>query len=112
MMRTRRATPELALALLLALLLPVRALQAEPGDVVLKRSAPSLGDFAPATFPHWIHRMQYKCPACHDELFAMKAGSSRFTMSDILAGKFCGQCHNGKLAFAATFATWNRCHRK
>lgn len=105
-------TLRIACVCALALLPPGGALQAEPGDVVLKRSAPSLGDFPPATFPHWIHRMQYKCPACHDELFAMKAQSSRVSMSDIMAGRLCGQCHNGKVAFASTFATCNRCHRK
>lgn len=100
------------LALLFLLLLPGRTAQAEPGDVVLKRYSQSLGDFPPATFPHWIHLMQYKCPACHDALFKMKSGSSHISMKDILSGKFCGKCHNGKVAFASTFTTCNRCHRK
>jgi len=100
------------LALFCLLVLPGQTAEAEPGDVVLKRFSPSLGDFAPATFPHWIHIMQYKCPACHDALFKMKAGSNRISMRDILAGKFCGKCHNGKIAFASTFTTCNRCHRK
>lgn len=100
------------LALFCLLLLAGQTGLAEPGDVVLKRYSPSLGDFAPATFPHWIHQMQFKCPTCHDALFKMKAGSSRISMSDILAGKFCGKCHNGKVAFAPTFTACNRCHRK
>lgn len=108
----KRVVSTVVLALFCLLFVMGQIAQAEPGDIVLKRDSPSLGDFPPATFPHWIHLMQYKCPACHDALFKMKAGSSRISMSDILAGKFCGKCHNGKVAFASAFTTCNRCHRK
>lgn len=111
-MRTKRTTSGLAFLLLLGLLAATPALRAELGDITLKRQTPGMGDIPPAIFPHWIHRMQFKCAACHDELFAMQAGSSRITMSDIQAGKFCGACHNGDRAFAPTFAVCSRCHRK
>ena len=98
--------------LVLTLLVAAPALRAELGDITLKRQSPGMGDIPPAVFPHWIHRMQYKCAACHDELYKMKAGSSRITMRDIQAGKSCGACHNGKRAFSSTFATCSHCHRK
>ena len=112
-MHAKRTTSKLALLLLLPCLLAAAPnLQAELGDITLKRQTPGMGDIPPAVFPHWIHRMQFKCAACHDDLFAMKAGSSKITMADIQAGKFCGACHNGKKAFAPTFAVCSRCHRK
>jgi c(7)-type cytochrome triheme protein len=41
------------------------------------------------------------CLDCHSKIFKMKKGSSKFTMADINACKFCGKCHNGKRAFAS-----------
>lgn len=83
----------------------------EYGDIKFSRQAAGMDDVAPAVFPHWVHRMQYKCAACHDELFKMKAGSTPVTMDDIQAGRQCGACHNGKDAFISNFDTCARCHR-
>lgn len=80
------------------------------GDVVFKRKGEK-GETPVAVFPHWIHRIRYKCYACHPALFGMKAGTNAVTMDDIVAGKFCGACHNGKIAWAVSFETCNRCHR-
>ena len=85
---------------------------ARHGDIQMTRK----GDYAtksypPATFPHWAHRMQFKCYVCHDSIFHMKAGADIFTMNDINSGKYCGKCHNGKIAFAPTFSDCQRCHR-
>jgi c(7)-type cytochrome triheme protein len=82
------------------------------GDVKFKRAESGGMEIPPAVFPHSMHRVGYKCAACHDVLFPMKAGSSKFTMDAIQEGKSCGTCHNGKLAFASTFATCPRCHRE
>lgn len=84
---------------------------AEYGDVAFQRKAQAgMDDVPPAVFPHWIHRMQYKCSACHDEPFKMKAGANPVTMDMIQSGKSCGLCHNGKAAFESNFDTCPRCH--
>ena len=97
----------LGLALALALPAPVGA---ELGDIVFKRKEAGSEEYPPATFPHYVHRMQFKCHVCHDALFEMRAGSNTVSMDSIAAGKHCGACHNGKIAFAPTFNACPRCH--
>lgn len=88
------------------------------GDVVMARahrdsataSGISVGDLPAATFPHWVHRIRYKCKTCHMELFEPRAGANLIQMADISAGKACGTCHNGKVAFRAGFGECQRCH--
>jgi c(7)-type cytochrome triheme protein len=95
--------------------LPTAAIFAgEYGDIAFQRKAAGGGEDIPvAVFPHWIHRMQYKCAACHDALFKMKAGASEtVTMDAIREGQSCGVCHNGKKAFESNFDTCPRCHRQ
>jgi c(7)-type cytochrome triheme protein len=98
--RRLRPAPLLALlALLAAVLLGSAAAQAEYGDVVLNRRAEDNG-VRPAIFPHWFHRIRFRCKVCHLELgFKMRAGSNDIQMTDILDGKFCGACHNGEIAW-------------
>lgn len=84
---------------------------AEPGDIKYVRQAAGMDDVAPATFPHWIHRMGYTCYACHDTPFKMKAGANEVTMDQIQNGQSCGVCHDGKTAFVSNLQTCNRCHR-
>lgn len=86
-------------------------LGAEVGDIVFVRKAPGTDDVPPAVFPHFVHRIQFKCSVCHDAIVEMKAGANPITMDDIQAGKYCGVCHNGKTAFQATFDACPRCHR-
>lgn len=99
------------LVAVLALILPL-TWAAEYGDVVYKRKVEGMDDIPPAIFPHWVHRMQYKCSACHDEPFVMKAGANEVTMDAIGAGQSCGLCHDGKKAFASSVDTCLRCHYK
>ena len=101
----------LAVALLLAFL-PIQYGWAEVGDIVFARKVPGADDFPPAVFPHWLHRMQFKCYVCHEAVFQMKAGANSVTMDAIQQGKYCGACHNGKTAFAPMFEHCSRCHRK
>lgn len=84
------------------------------GDVVFERKTKGDAEFAPATFPHWVHRSKYKCYVCHNDTvgFKMQAGSAAITMDAIEEGKFCGVCHKGKPAFGVAFETCSRCHRK
>lgn len=113
-MSARRSITACALALLAAALVWATCEAAEYGDVAFKRAPQASGteDVPPAVFPHWIHRMQFKCGACHEELFKMKAGANAITMDDIQAGMSCGVCHNGKAAFESNFDTCQRCHFK
>ena len=104
---TARAARLLA-GLLAAGLLAGAALAVE-GDVVMKRKEAG-GGIPPALFPHWIHRIRYRCYACHDALFKMAAGANAVTMADIAQGKSCGACHDGVTAWGSTYETCNRCH--
>jgi c(7)-type cytochrome triheme protein len=98
----------LALGLLLAGILVSAALAVE-GDVDLKRQGGGTAP-PPAVFPHWVHRIRFKCYVCHPAIFEMKAGANAITMDAIQEGKFCGTCHNGKIAWEVSFETCNRCH--
>ena len=92
----RRAAPMLTA---LALALAPDAPWAEYGDVVLNRRADANG-VRPVVFPHWFHRIRYRCKVCHHELgFQMRAGSNDVQMADILDGRFCGMCHDGQTAW-------------
>lgn len=96
----RRLLPGSAalLVFLLALFAPPSAL-AEYGDVVLNKRSEAAG-VRPVIFSHWFHRIRYRCKVCHSELgFEMRASSNDVLMEEIINGKFCGMCHNGKTAW-------------
>lgn len=96
-------------ALLLSVFLAGAALAVE-GDVVFEREGQASG-FPPTVFPHWTHRIRFKCYACHPTIFEMKAGANEVSMDAIQAGEYCGVCHNGTTAWAVDVQTCNRCHR-
>jgi c(7)-type cytochrome triheme protein len=74
---------------------------AEYGDVVLNKRAEKEG-VRPVVFPHWFHRIRFRCKVCHSELgFKMRAGANDVLMKDIMEGKFCGMCHNSRTAWGA-----------
>jgi c(7)-type cytochrome triheme protein len=100
----------LAMAVLVALLL-VRNAKAEFGDITFAHKGGGNEGVPPAVFPHFVHRIQFKCYVCHEDIFVMKAGGNAITMDAIQSGKFCGICHNGKIAFQVLFDTCQRCHR-
>ncbi len=64
---------------------------------------------SPVLFPHWVHRIWFKCKVCHDEIFIMKRWTNDISQQKILQGKQCGVCHNGKMAFGAD-RDCERCH--
>ncbi len=101
----------LLLAAAVAVLAPVVVAE-DYGDIRYERKAAGMDDVPPAVFPHWVHRLQFKCGACHDKPFKMKAGANPVTMDDIQGGRSCGVCHNGTEAFISNFDTCSRCHRK
>ncbi len=69
----------------------------------------------PVVFSHEQHvnRAETKCARCHYAIFQMMRGDSGVTMDGIKAGKFCGKCHDGQLAFNANDGDKNcgRCHK-
>jgi c(7)-type cytochrome triheme protein len=82
-----------------ALALPQPA-HAEYADVVINNYADAAG-MRPAVFPHWFHRIRFRCKVCHADLgFKFKAGGNKITMAKIIEGKFCGACHNGEIAWS------------
>ena len=98
----------LALALALGLLaVPVPA-QAEYGDVLINNHSDAAG-VRPVVFPHWFHRVRFRCKVCHADLgFQFKAGGNQVNMLKIIDGQFCGACHNGELAWSVE--NCNLCH--
>lgn len=83
-----------------------------PGDLVIPRSEGSMSvESQPASvFPHWVHRVRYRCDACHDGLFRMELGATEISMKLMKEGSSCGTCHDGKSAFGVGFDTCQRCH--
>ena len=96
------------LAAALALAVPVSPTQAEYGDVVINNFSDKAG-MRPVVFPHWFHRVRFRCKVCHADLgFQFKAGGNQIDMLKIIDGQFCGACHNGELAWSAE--NCNLCH--
>jgi len=83
-------------------------ISAEYADVVLNKRSEKEG-MRPVIFPHWFHRIRFRCKVCHSELgFKMRAGANDVLMSEIIDGQFCGMCHNGKIAWGPEHC--NLCH--
>ena len=66
--------------------------------------------FPKARFPHWVHRIRYRCKTCHMSIFEPEAGTNAVTMVDIGNGEACGQCHDGNTAFEPRMDNCERCH--
>jgi len=74
---------------------------AEYGDVVINNYSDGAG-MRPVVFPHWFHRVRFRCKVCHTDLgFKFKAGGNEINMLKIIDGQFCGACHNGSVAWPA-----------
>ena len=81
----------------------------------LSFNATSKGGPGDVVFSHRFHVKVKKqhCSYCHPEPFKKRRGMTKFSMKDIWSGKFCGKCHNGKVAFSAKEpGNCSRCHRK
>jgi c(7)-type cytochrome triheme protein len=73
--------------------------RAEYGDVVINNYSEKAG-MRPVVFPHWFHRVRFRCKVCHADLgFKFEAGGNDISMLKIIDGQFCGACHNGELAW-------------
>lgn len=90
----------LAVVALSAGILQPRQAAAEYADVVINNFSDEQG-MRPAVFPHWFHRIRFRCKVCHADLgFKFKAGGNKIKMSNIIEGEFCGACHNGEVAWS------------
>jgi c(7)-type cytochrome triheme protein len=77
-----------------------REARAEYGDVVLNNFSDAAG-VRPVVFPHWFHRIRFRCKVCHSDLgFKFKAGGNDINMLKIIDGQYCGACHNGSVAWS------------
>ncbi len=84
----------------LALVGNISPARAEYGDLVLNQHAEKEG-MPPVIFPHWFHRIRFRCKVCHADLgFKFKAGGSGINMLKIIDGQYCGACHNGEIAWS------------
>lgn len=73
---------------------------AEYGDVVMNEFSDDAG-MRPVVFPHWFHRIRFKCKVCHGDLgFAFEAGGNQINMLKIIDGEYCGACHDGNVAWS------------
>ena len=82
--------------------------RAEYGDVVINNYSDAAG-MRPVVFPHWFHRVRFRCKVCHADLgFQFKAGGNQINMVKIIDDQFCGACHNGDLAWSVE--NCNLCH--
>lgn len=79
------------------------------GDVQMNKSAKEFGA-PPVVFPHWLHRIEFTCSACHPDVFPMAANSVTIMMERMAAKQnFCSTCHNGTVSWKPVNCT--RCHR-
>jgi c(7)-type cytochrome triheme protein len=82
--------------------------RAEYGDVVINNYSDDAG-MRPVVFPHWFHRVRFRCKVCHADLgFQFKAGGNDINMVKIIEGQYCGACHNGEIAWSVE--NCNLCH--
>jgi c(7)-type cytochrome triheme protein len=70
----------------------------------------ALKGVAPATFSHAFHTQAYSCKDCHTKTFPYKTVVGKASMADMVKGKSCGICHNGKDAFASS-GDCGKCHK-
>lgn len=80
-----------------------------PPDLIYSKAEGSPGK---VVFSHQFHSgVSDKCTACHVNLFRMLQPTRQVSHGDMEAGKSCGACHNGQMAFGATDpASCTRCH--
>lgn len=87
------------LAALIAIAAYSTSARAEYGDVIINNYSDDAG-MRPVVFPHWFHRIRFRCKVCHTDLgFKFKAGGNDINMLKIFDGEYCGACHNGEIAW-------------
>lgn len=77
-----------------------KSAHAEYGDVVINNYSDEAG-MRPVVFPHWFHRIRFRCKVCHADIgFKFKAGGNDIDMLKIIDGEYCGACHDGDIAWS------------
>ena len=73
------------------------------GDIVMAETADAMkeGEVEAVVFPHWFHRMRFRCKVCHEDTFKSDKGANKIDMDSISAGESCGVCHDGTVAWDA-----------
>ena len=99
-----------AFAILLLLATSPTALTKEYGDIYMdsKRESMQKANVKAVVFPHWFHRIRFKCKVCHEDIFVMKKGANNISMRRIMDGETCGTCHNGLIAWEPLYC--DKCH--
>ena len=97
----RRTELIFSLSLVLSVLVSFpNVARAEYGDVVINNYSDDAG-MRPVVFPHWFHRIRFRCKVCHADLgFEFKAGGNEIDMLKIIDGEYCGACHDGDVAWS------------
>ncbi len=81
----------------------------EYGNILINRAS-AANNVKSVSFSHWQHRLKYTCRVCHSELgFNMKTNTTEITELANRKGKYCGACHNGKIAFRHN-GNCDKCH--
>jgi c(7)-type cytochrome triheme protein len=78
-----------------------------PAIIVMQQ--PDVSDEAPVLFKHWKHQRAYKCYSCHPGIFPQWE-KTLFDHDAMDAGKYCGACHDGKVAFLPDDEECEVCH--
>ena len=95
-----RLTKHVFITLVVAGLMFPALVHAEYGDVVINNYSDDAG-MRPVVFPHWFHRIRFRCKVCHADLgFKFEAGGNEINMLKIIDGEYCGACHNGEVAWS------------
>lgn len=90
----------LLLIMVVADLLSSRPAHAEYGDVLINNYSEEAG-MRPVVFPHWFHRIRFRCKVCHADIgFKFQAGGNEINMLKIIDGEYCGACHDGDVAWS------------
>ncbi|MGX9728714.1 MAG: c(7)-type cytochrome triheme domain-containing protein [Candidatus Electronema sp. VV] len=88
---------------------------AEQQQAVAAKAAMPTSDVSRFSHDFHVNKVGFNCVDCHNSLFQQTGGSAKaagnFTMSAFDQGKYCGTCHDGSTAFAATDQdSCARCH--
>lgn len=107
----------MGLMLLLGLAANAPALAAQPQQAPVTTAPAAMPTSEVSRFSHDFHvnKVGFGCADCHNSLFQQAGGAAKtagnFTMSSFDQGKYCGACHDGITAFAATDqGSCARCH--
>jgi c(7)-type cytochrome triheme protein len=105
----RRSVRSRRIGAILALLFSSAAIAASfPAALRIPRRNPDATYPPRALFMHRSHE-SFGCYACHPSIFPQETLVS-FTHQEMSEGKFCGRCHDGRVAFGIPGTACARCH--